>query len=76
MKMHRNGDIQLKYVFLDGFNYFFMIFLVEYYNRTIYLRLRHIWFRYLSGQYFILKLYLVFIGANPEFEVNLINFSY
>ena len=26
MKMHRNGDIQLKYVFLDGFNYFFMIF--------------------------------------------------
>ena len=26
MKMRRNGDIQWKYVFLSGFNYFFMIF--------------------------------------------------
>ena len=26
MKMHRIGDIQWKYVFLSGFNYFFMIF--------------------------------------------------
>ena len=26
MKMRRNGDIQQKYVFLDGSSYFFMIF--------------------------------------------------
>ena len=26
MKMSQNSDIQRKYVFLSGFNYFFMIF--------------------------------------------------
>lgn len=31
MKMHRNGDIQRKYIFLDGFNYLIIFF----YNRII-----------------------------------------
>ena len=26
MKMHRNGDIQIQYTFLDGFDCFFMFF--------------------------------------------------
>ena len=67
MKMRRNGDIQWKYVFLSGFNYFFMIFSSRIIQQNHLSMTQEYIDKVFSGLYFILKLYSVFSGANPEF---------